>query len=432
MNWYQVIKIAQGVQAGITTNPKTGMKFLILMGNTFAIKDTLKGLGFKYFKGTWSTAIKFITPEKRQALEALDLDLSLLDSPDAQEGQPQAPIQQPTVPAEPKSPVEIELDKMKAGIEGAKKEATKASDKARAIIDYAHKMINELALRVDSEAATEFVRNYLSFAAKFHNYSFGNQILIWFQNPKATKVAGAKQWMTKFGRQVTNWNNKIEIIAPRTALTQEGKRVRSTMSTDQWDRLSKSQYEYMYFVPASVYDFADTEPIAGWKGKDGEGPYEPKEWRRDPNEQLEEITFLINAAWDWGTELDIDMGTEEMQAEMGGYAAGQKIRINDTFDGINKFSTLVHELAHEILHWSLEGQQERKTLSRKDLEIDAESTAFIVLNHYGFETQDTPRYIALWQGTGADVRKRREAISKSVKTIIIGINKKAGETQVGD
>lgn len=64
--------------------------------------------------------------------------------------------------------------------------------------------------------------------------------------------------------------------------------------------------------------------------------------------------------------------------------------------------------------------------------MDAESTAFIVLSHYGFETQDTPRYIALWQGTGLDVRKRREAISKAVKAIIEGINKKAGEFKMED
>jgi len=432
MNWY---KMAQGVQATITKNNKTGMKFLTLMGNTFDIKDQLKAIGLRFFKGTWSTAVKFITPEKRQALEALNLDMSILDSPDAQEGQPQQPLQQPTTPAEPKTPIEQELDKMKAGIEQAKEEAesTRASDKAKAILNYAHKMINELALRVDKEAATEFVRSYLSFAAKFHNYSFGNQILIWFQNPKATKVAGAKQWMTKFGRQVVNWENKLEIIAPRISLTPEGKRLKATMPPEQWNTSpDKRINERVFFVPAHVYDFADTEPIVGWKGEGGAGPYEPKEWRKDPNEELEEITFLINSAWDWGKELGIDMDVEALKGDLGGYAAGQKIRINDKYDGINKFSTLVHELAHEILHWSLEGKKERKTLTRRDLEVDAESTAFIVLSHYGFETQDTPRYIALWQGTGLDVRKRREAISKAVKAIIEGINKKAGEFKMED
>lgn len=441
MNWYKVIKLSQGVQAVITENKKTGMKFLTLMGNTFAIKDELKKLGFRYFKGTWSTAIKFITPEKRQTLEALNLDMSILDSPQAQEDQPQQPIvQQPIAPTEPKSPVEQELEKMKLGIEQAKNEAesNKASAKVKAILNYVHNMVNKLATMVDEAAANDFVKSYLSFAAKFHNYSFGNQILIWIQNPKATKVAGAKQWMNKFGRQVVNWEKKIEIIAPRTGLTQEGKRTKAKLSPEQWQNLpDKNKYEYRFFIPVYVYDYADTEPIVGWKGPEGEGPYEPKEWRQDSNEALEEMTFLINAAWDWGVvEKGIDIKEEKMKEILGGYSAGQKIRINDTYDGINKFSTLIHELTHEVLHWFFGEDAKKMKLTkeeeRKYLEIDAESTAFIVLSHYGFETKDTPRYIALWQGTGADVRKRREAISKAVKTIISGINKKASETDIED
>ena len=49
MNWY---KMAQGVQATITKNNKTGMKFLTLMGNTFDIKDQLKAIGLRFFKRT--------------------------------------------------------------------------------------------------------------------------------------------------------------------------------------------------------------------------------------------------------------------------------------------------------------------------------------------------------------------------------------------
>jgi hypothetical protein len=55
------------------------------------------------------------------------------------------------------------------------------------------------------------------------------------------------------------------------------------------------------------------------------------------------------------------------------------------------------------------------------LEVDAESVAFIVLGHYGFETKDSPNYIALWRGTGKDVRDRQANISKATKEIIEGI-----------
>jgi hypothetical protein len=87
---------------------------------------------------------------------------------------------------------------------------------------------------------------------------------------------------------------------------------------------------------------------------------------------------------------------------------------------------MVHECAHEILHWEeskMKGVARDIRESRQEKEIDAETTAFIVLQHYGFETKDTPNYLALWKAKGEDVKKRREHISRAVKTIIEGIDK---------
>ena len=62
-------------------------------------------------------------------------------------------------------------------------------------------------------------------------------------------------------------------------------------------------------------------------------------------------------------------------------------------------------------------------------EIDAETTAFIVCNHFGFETKDT-NYLALWQAKGEDIRARRQHISTAVKQIIDGIEKKVKESGI--
>ena len=65
-----------------------------------------------------------------------------------------------------------------------------------------------------------------------------------------------------------------------------------------------------------------------------------------------------------------------------------------------------------------------KTDGRMAKEIDAESTEYIVLQHYGFETTETPNYLALWQAKGEDINARRNNISESVRLIIKGIDDK--------
>jgi len=62
-------------------------------------------------------------------------------------------------------------------------------------------------------------------------------------------------------------------------------------------------------------------------------------------------------------------------------------------------------------------------------EIDAESTAFIVLSHFGFETKDTSNYLAMWRAKGDDIRARRRNIQKASEEIINGIKSKMTEEQ---
>lgn len=51
-----------------------------------------------------------------------------------------------------------------------------------------------LAQAVESIVSGDDWRRMLRVAAKFHRYSFQNQLLISFQNPDATLVAGFKKW----------------------------------------------------------------------------------------------------------------------------------------------------------------------------------------------------------------------------------------------
>jgi len=417
MNWYSKIVIAQGVQSLVQegTGRGKGKFFFVVYGNTFDIKDQLKGLGFRYFQGRWSAFV-----EKAQAARAQLDQLGVNTSPLDQTLTPAEEQQQaePSAAATPQTPVEEQLTSMKAGVEEAMADAP-ASDKAKKLLQYIDDTIDKLGAMVDEAAASEFVKRFLAFSAKFWKYSFGNQMLIWFQKPDATQIAGAKQWFTNFGREVKNWDAGISIIAPRTFTTREGKDLKAKMPSEQWAKV-QDEYARMSFIGVTVYDISDTSPVEGWTGAEGQGPYEPAAWRQDVNESIEEITTLVNAARGWGKIRNIDIGEEAMSEQKGGYSAGGKIRINNTYQGINLFSTLIHELAHEILHQVAEGRAKGEASRPK--EIDAESTAYVVLQHYGFETQDTPNYLALWKARGKDIKERRENIQKAVKTIIDGID----------
>lgn len=414
------------VRSLILTNPK-GRKFFTLYGNTRAIKDDLSDMGFRYFEGRWGTAVDFIAKDmgKRQRLESLGVDTSMLDDPSVLEpaAKPTEDVAAPAAAADP-TPTEKYLAKMKAGVQKAMQGA---SGKSKDIFAYVDGVIDDLANQVDEQASSEFVRSFLDFASRFYNYSFSNQMLIWIQNPKATNVAGATDWFDKFGREVVDRDEAIEINAPIVATSREGDALKKTMPKEQWEAV-RGKYQYVRFKGVKVYDISSTRPIEGWVGPKGEKPFEPKEWRQDPNEAMDELTDLINSGLGWARSKGINVDSEEMEGSMGGYSKGGEVRINSAYDGINKFSTLVHELAHEVLHWAEEYKDRRTGEGRKEREIDAETVAYIVLKHYGFETKDSPRYLALWQAKGEDVRKRRDNISKAVKQIVNGMDSSMEES----
>jgi hypothetical protein len=412
--WLFFEAVQKYIRSRRETSPKNpDNTFLVLYGADpeerelmFSKKEDLKKLGFRYFgvNGTYSLFSSKITPEIRTKLAALGVDLSGYDNP------PEANIEPPTAPKEPSKSDET-LEKMHAELE----KVITTDKKAQSLIESIEKMIEQVANSTDEAAKQSFIRNFLDFSSKFYNYSFHNQMLIWIQTRgQAQHVAGARQWEQKFGRTVKDWKSAISILAP----------ARSKKEIDNPETGQKELRERMYFIAKSVYDVSATAPIPGHP-KSFE-PVSRKDWSKDSNEDVEEIKHLISALEEWAKEQGIKVDIEEMDGEKGGYSAGGKIAINSTFKGINMFSTYVHEVAHEILHWK---DKEGKLSSRQQKEIDAETTAYIVLKHFGFETQDTSNYLALWRATGEDVRSRRKNIQKAAMEIINGIRSKTEQVE---
>jgi hypothetical protein len=289
--------------------------------------------------------------------------------------------------------------------------------KTQALIDSIEKMIERIANSTDEAAKQAFIRNFFQFAGKFYNYSLHNQFLIWIQTRgRASHVAGAKQWEQKFGRTVKDWKSAISILMPITKEKESLDAKNGELRTDK----------RLFFKTTKVYDVSATAPIPGHPGS-----FEPvsrKQWSVDSNEDVEEVKQYIAALSDWAKENNISVNYEELDPELGGYSAGGKVAINSLFKGINHLSTFVHEVAHEILHW----KDKDKKSTKMEKEIDAESTAYIVLSHFGFETKDTSNYLAMWRAKGDDIRSRRANIQKAAKEIINGIRSKLTEESKED
>lgn len=429
MRWFTRLANAPTLQSVITTSPK-GNKFFNVMGNTFPIKDELSRLGFKYFKGTWSV---FLDKAKtlRPQIEALGIDTSPLDQVTPE------PIQQPTANPQPvqKPTEEVELDKTLAQMRKAVDEAMRSGSTAggvKNILEVVDRELDNLAAMVDTKAKDEVVKAFLQFASKFWNYSMGNQILIWVQRPNATFVSGYKAWLEK-GRQVTRWDEAISILAPRQVKVKgPDKKYNDRPDMEGEPAQATEVSTRMYFVPVKVYDISATDPIPGWKDSEGHGPFVPPSLKLDDNDKLEHIEALTDAANRFAQQVGIAVNMEKvLEEQLGGYSSGKNVVVNQIYQGLNRFGTLIHELAHEILHRE-EDQVTPIREERKAKEIDAETVSYIVLKHYGYESKSAPQYLALWRATGEDMKKRRNQVAKAVKIIIDNVNKQMGKIEAPD
>ena len=227
-----------------------------------------------------------------------------------------------------------------------------------------------------SEALTAF----LSAAAKFRHYSFGNIMLIATQRPDATHVAGFNAWK-RLNRFVKKGEKGIVIIAPMP--------FRRDAEAEPESRAEQTLPPGIGFKAAYVFDVTQT---------DGEPLPELSEVSGDPGLHLEQLKALVTAR---GISLDYshDLGTADGRSRNG------RIELRPGMAPAHEFEVLVHELAHEALHHN--GDRSPKSVQ----ELEAEAVAFIVCEAVGLEnTGAAVDYIHLYQGS-------KEALKGSLSRI---------------
>ena len=251
----------------------------------------------------------------------------------------------------------------------------------------------------DSEVLTE----YLNAMARFHNYSFGNIMLIARQRPTATQVAGIRTW-NSLGRFVKRGEKGIVILAPMVGYRKQAKDAVATEipSSNAADERKREPQLYG-FRAVYVFDVNQTE------GKELPVLTEVQGDVSGCRERLVEYVESRN----------IKLNYSEKIAPAKGMSYGGKITLLTGMEPAEEFSTLVHETAHEMLH-----KAERRTLTTKEVrETEAEAVAFVVCQSIGLETGSAfSDYIRLWNGDAKLLQESLEVVQRTAAVILGAIN----------
>lgn len=253
--------------------------------------------------------------------------------------------------------------------------------KARQVIGQA---INSLAEDLNT-GKSEGYRRFLAAMARFHDYSFGNVMLIVSQRPGATHVAGYRAWQ-KLGRQVRKGEKGITIMAP--------------MLFKPKDANGTDEDAFLRFRAVSVFDIAQT---------DGEALPEPPRVSGDPGQHWDRLTRFVEAE-------GIALRYESLGSTQG-QSRGGTIALSVELDNAERFSVLVHELAHELMHQGPNQPDPRPPKSVRELE--AESVAFVVCTAVGMKTGTASSdYIQSHGGNAELLGQSLQRVQKTAERIL--------------
>lgn len=231
-------------------------------------------------------------------------------------------------------------------------------------------------------------KNYLEGMSHFNNYSARNIRLIKAQLPKASMVASFNEWKKRNGH-VNKGEKALYVQAPITVIKKDvdGNPIINS-ETGEKETLT-------YFKPVPVFDISQVSPVKGKElnlPKMGEViPSQiTKEYYQNVYRSLRDISQKENG---------IPIRFRELDKSDGSYSRKtNEITIKKGMTYEQTLSTLIHEMAHSELHnkKSLTERFEGK-LTRSSKELQAESIAYVVSNHLGFDTSnDSFAYLASW------------------------------------
>ena len=297
----------------------------------------------------------------------------------------------------------------------------KPAEKLKEITDRLEQGITELF-------ESERYREYLRVMSKFHNYSINNTLLIAMQKPDASLVAGFSAWKNNFGRNVMKGQKGIKIIAPSPfKIKQEMEKIdphtqKPVIGKDGKPVTEEKEITIPAYKVVSVFDVSQTEG------------------RELPDIAVDELTGDVDRYKDFFAALEktspVPIGFEKIEGGAHGYyhLENKRIAIDEGMSQLQTLKTAIHEIAHAKLHdIDLNApKDEQPRVDRRTREVEAESVAYTVCQHYGLDTSDYSfGYVAGWSSGRelAELKSSLETIRSAAAEIINSIDANIAELQ---
>ena len=279
---------------------------------------------------------------------------------------------------------------------------------------------------VEKVFTSEQYQMYLQTMAKFHNYSFNNTLLIAMQRPDATLLAGYQTWQKKFHRHVKRGEKGIKIIAP--VPVKEKRQVEKideetqeiVIGIDGQPETETVERILPRFRVTTVFDVSQTEgePLPTLEVNELVGDVFIYEDFMKGLEEISPVPFQFQ---------EIGSGAK------GYYSNAEKlVAIQTGMSQAQTMKTAVHETAHAIFHDRDVMEENGITKDRMTKEVEAESVAYVVCNHFGLDTSDYSfNYVAGWSSDKEmpELRSSMDTIRLTSSQLIADITEKLLELQ---
>lgn len=285
--------------------------------------------------------------------------------------------------------------------------------------------ISQLVANKDTKALAEHLkegmRNYLdseqfkSFLdtmSKFHNYSLNNIHLLKMQNPNVSQVASFNKWKTDFDRTVKKGSKALKIWVPYQVKTKISANQNELSFSPSENEMEEKEVTVTRFKLGNVFDISQTE------GK--ELPKAINELTGD----VKDYENLYRAAKAVSMDNQVSISFEEIKREStnGYYSPDEnRIVISKGLKGQEQIlKTIFHEMAHADLHRGTNAQYGDDQYRKQELQ--AESVAYVVANHFGFDTSSYSfGYLAIWakdKNGFEDMVEQLQVVQKEAKSLI--------------
>ena len=259
---------------------------------------------------------------------------------------------------------------------------------------------------------SEQFKSFLDTMSKFHNYSLNNIHLLKMQNPNVSQVASFNKWKTDFDRTVKKGSKALKIWVPYQVKTSIPVHQKELDFTPAENEMEHKEIIVTRFKLGNVFDVSQTE------GK--ELPKAINELTGD----VKDYEDLYRAAKAVSMDNQVPISFEEIKREStnGYYSPDEnRIVISKGLKGQEQIlKTIFHEMAHADLHRGSNAQYGDDQYRKQELQ--AESVAYVVANHFGFDTSSYSfGYLAIWakdKNGFEDMVEQLQVVQKEAKSLI--------------